>query len=67
MIVKVQLSEYPKDALCLIYNEDRSFLDENEPSPAIVKALRRNRKGFFEVKVNGREIEIIRRIKDLEW
>jgi len=69
MIVKVQLSTYTELPVrqVLIYNKDRSVEWQGDITPEIERAMGDTNKAFFEAKMRGTVIELMKRVGGRPW
>lgn len=67
MIVKVQVSLNDGGSSVLVYNRDRSVMQQFEAKPEIVKAVGAGRRAFFFAKIVDSILELEGRAPEQDW
>ena len=67
MIVKVQLSQFPKGRL-LIYDKERSFVFEGDATQDVLDIMGARQKIYCLAQINGKnELDIYAETEEQEW
>ena len=67
MTVKIQRSLFGSPVSALIHNKDRSFCCELPMDDNLRAVMGESVKRYFKAKINGDKLEIIKRVRDLDW
>lgn len=66
-IVKVQVPLFPKGAPALVYNKDRSVMQQCPVDASLKKLMRGRAKAYFAANIEGGKIRLIRQTPDQDW
>lgn len=67
MIVKVQLSEFPRNSTVLVYTEDQSVFVEMPAPKELLKKLEHQRKAYFRAELVGTLLHIKEQVPEQDW